>query len=117
MEHVFESPAKIISSLKSYYTNETLKQIYKIIGSLDFVGNPTILLSSFMSGVKDLVAAPTAAFMKSPANVKNVGIGVGIRVGLDVGIGVGWTVGFGDGFGVGGALLVGFGDGCNVGLL
>ena len=77
MEHVFESPTEIVSSLKNYYTNETLKQVYKIIGSLDFVGNPTILLSSFMSGVKDLVSIPTAAFMKSPANVKEVGIGVG----------------------------------------
>ena len=77
VEHVFESPIEIASSLKNYYTNETLKQVYKIIGSLDFVGNPTILLSSFMSGVKDLVSIPTAAFMKSPANVKEVGIGVG----------------------------------------
>lgn len=57
--------------------NETLKQIYKVIGSLDFVGNPTILFSSFVSGVRDLVAAPTAAFLKSPTNVKEVGIGVG----------------------------------------
>jgi hypothetical protein len=55
VQHVFESPVEIVSSLKNYYTNETLKQVYKIIGSLDFVGNPTILLSSFMSGVKDLV--------------------------------------------------------------
>lgn len=77
VEHVFESPIEIASSLKNYYTNETLKQVYKIIGSLDLVGNPTILLSSFMSGVKDLVSIPTAAFMKSPANVKQVGIGVG----------------------------------------
>jgi hypothetical protein len=77
VEHVFESPIEIASSMKNYYTNETLKQVYKIIGSLDFVGNPTILLSSFMSGVKDLVSVPTAAFLKSPANVKQVGIGVG----------------------------------------
>jgi len=77
VEHVFESPVEIMSSLKNYYTNETLKQVYKIIGSLDLVGNPTILLTSFMSGVKDLVSAPTAALMKDPANVKQVGIGVG----------------------------------------
>ena len=77
VEHVFESPTEIASSLKNYYTNETLKQVYKIIGSIDFAGNPTLFLSSVMSGVKDLVSAPTAAFMKSPANVKQVGIGVG----------------------------------------
>lgn len=80
IQHVFESPVEIISSLKSYYTNETLKHIYKIIGSLDFVGNPTILLSSFMSGVKDLVSAPTASInssLSASSNVKQVGIGVG----------------------------------------
>lgn len=77
VEHVFESPIEIASSLKNYYSNETMKEIYKIIGSLDFLGNPTILFSSFMSGVKDLVSVPTAAFLKSPANVKQVGIGVG----------------------------------------
>lgn len=60
--------------MKNYYVNETLKQVYKIIGSLDFVGNPTILFSSFVSGVRDL---PTKAFLKSPTNVKEVGVGLG----------------------------------------
>ena len=77
IDHVFESPNEIISSVKNYYVNETLKQVYKIIGSLDFVGNPTILFSSFVSGVRDLVVAPTKALMKSPTNLKQFGIGVG----------------------------------------
>jgi regulator of replication initiation timing len=77
IDHVFESPNEILSSVKNYYVNETLKQVYKIIGSLDFVGNPTILFSSFVSGVRDLVVAPTKAFLKSPTNVKKVGMGFG----------------------------------------
>lgn len=77
INHVFESPDEIVASIKNYYVNETLKQVYKIIGSLDFVGNPTILFSSFASGVRDLVFAPTAAFLKSPTNVRKIGIGVG----------------------------------------
>jgi hypothetical protein len=76
IDHVFESPGEILSSIKSFYVNETLKQVYKIIGSLDFVGNPTIIFSSFVSGVRDLVVAPTTAFLKSPTNVNQVGIGV-----------------------------------------
>jgi hypothetical protein len=76
IDHVFESPGEILSSIKNFYVNETLKQVYKIIGSLDFVGNPTIIFSSFVSGVKDLVVAPTTAFLKSPTNVNQVGIGV-----------------------------------------
>ncbi len=77
LDHVFESSGEIVSSIKTFYVNETLKQVYKIIGSLDFVGNPTILFSSFVSGVRDLVAAPTNAFLKSPTNVNQVGIAVG----------------------------------------
>lgn len=77
IDHVFESGGEIVSSIKNFYVNETLKQVYKIIGSLDFVGNPTILFSSFVSGVRDLVAAPTSAFLKSPTNVNQVGIAVG----------------------------------------
>ena len=61
-----------MSSIKNFYVNETLKQVYKIIGSLDFVGNPTILFSSFVSGVRDLVVAPTSAFLKSPTNVSSI---------------------------------------------
>ena len=76
IDHIFESPGEILSSIKNFYVNETLKQVYKIIGSLDFVGNPTIIFSSFVSGVRDLVVAPTSAFLKSPTNVNQVGIGV-----------------------------------------
>ena len=78
IENVFESSGEIVSSIKTFYTNETLRQLYKIIGSLDFVGNPTILFSSFVSGVRDFVAAPTSAFLKSPTNVNQVGIAVGM---------------------------------------
>jgi len=78
IDHVFESSGEIASSIKTFYTSETLKQVYKIIGSLDFVGNPTIIFSSFVSGVRDLVTAPTNAFLKSPTNVNQVGIAVGM---------------------------------------
>eukprot|EP00934_Nitzschia_sp_Nitz4_P002078 Nitzschia sp. Nitz4//scaffold140_size61219//29533//49080//NITZ4_006440-RA/size61219-augustus-gene-0.64-mRNA-1//-1//CDS//3329536227//2078//frame0 len=77
IDHVFESSGEVVSSIKNFYVNETLKQVYKIIGSLDFVGNPTILFSSFVSGMRDLVATPTSAFLKSPTNVNQVGIAVG----------------------------------------
>jgi Vacuolar-sorting-associated 13 protein C-terminal len=76
LDHVFESPSEILQSIGKFYVNETLKQIYKIIGSLDFVGNPTMLVTSFVSGVRDLVVAPSVAFMKSPTDPSRVGIGV-----------------------------------------
>ncbi|CAJ1965882.1 unnamed protein product [Cylindrotheca closterium] len=76
IEHVFESPGEIFSSIKNFYVNETLKQLYKIIGSIDFVGNPTTIISSFVSGVRDLVVVPATAIMRSPTDVNQVGIEV-----------------------------------------
>ncbi|KAL7570167.1 hypothetical protein ACA910_020005 [Epithemia clementina (nom. ined.)] len=74
LNHVFESPSEIIQSIRKFYVNETLKQIYKIIGSLDFVGNPTMLFTSFLSGLRDLILVPSQAFIKSP-NPSSVGLG------------------------------------------
>ena len=39
IDNVFASWNEIFDSLKHYYLKETLSQIYKIIGSLDFVGS------------------------------------------------------------------------------
>ncbi|CAB9515429.1 Putative vacuolar protein sorting-associated protein [Seminavis robusta] len=76
LDNVFESPSEILSSISKFYVMETLRQVYKIIGSLDFVGNPTMLFSSFVSGVRDLVVTPSVAFLRSPTNPTSVGIGV-----------------------------------------
>lgn len=76
MQHIFESPSQIVDNIRKFYTTEILKQIYKIVGSLDFVGNPTMLVTSFFSGVRDLVVAPSVAFMKSPTDPSRVGLGV-----------------------------------------
>ena len=76
LNHVFESPGEIFQSIKKFYVNETLRQLYKIIGSLDFVGNPTMVLSSFVSGVRDLFLVPSLAFLTSPTDPSLVGLGV-----------------------------------------
>ena len=76
LKHVFESPAEIFQSIREFYFKETLNQIYKIIGSLDFVGNPTMLVTSFISGMRDLVVAPSTAFSKSPTDATKLGLGV-----------------------------------------
>ena len=76
IDHVFESPAEILDSIRNYYMNETLKQIYKIIGSLDFVGNPTMLINSFASGVRDFFYLPSMAFLRTPMDPSRVGIGM-----------------------------------------
>jgi len=76
IEHMFEGGSEIISSLRNYYVNEILRQVYKIIGSLDFVGNPTMVVSSFLTGVKDFFVQPSKEFLRSPKDPSRIGIGV-----------------------------------------
>jgi hypothetical protein len=76
LNHILESPGEILQSVQKYYVNETLRQVYRIIGSFDFVGNPTMLFTSFVSGVRDLVVTPSKAFMQSPTDASGVGLGV-----------------------------------------
>ena len=76
LKHVFETLDEIGESLKSYYVNETLGQIYKIIGSLDFVGNPSMALNSIMTGVRDFLFEPSMALLKSQHNPSELGLGV-----------------------------------------
>jgi hypothetical protein len=45
-------------------------------GSLDFVGNPTMLFTSFVSGVRDLFVVPSVAFLASPTDASRVGLSV-----------------------------------------
>lgn len=49
------SPKKLLISLLKHYTFQSLTQTYKIIGSLDFLGNPRYLLSKFSNSVQDVI--------------------------------------------------------------
>lgn len=74
--HVFEDMDEILLSLQRVYVLETLSQIYKkIIGSVDFVGNPNIALNDLLTGVRDFFVEPGVAFLKSPINPSRLGVG------------------------------------------
>jgi len=73
IDNVFEYWGEIFISLQNYYMKEVLHQVYKVVGSLDFVGNPTMVLNSFMKGARDFVVQPLREFLRSP---DRLGIGV-----------------------------------------
>ena len=74
--NVFETPDEILANILNYYRSNTLAQIYRIIGSLDFVGNPSMVINSFMKGARDFVVQPLREFLQFPQNPSRVGIGV-----------------------------------------
>ena len=53
-----------------------MKQIYKIVGSLDFVGNPSMLLTSFRTGLRDFILQPSRELKYIARNPSRVGVGV-----------------------------------------
>ena len=73
IEHVFESSEEIIASLKKYFVEEIMRQIYIVIGSVDFVGNPTMIAKTIGTGVRDFFYQPYTSLLKSP---NDLGIGV-----------------------------------------
>uniref|UniRef100_A0A7S4RS30 Vacuolar protein sorting-associated protein 13 DH-like domain-containing protein n=2 Tax=Ditylum brightwellii TaxID=49249 RepID=A0A7S4RS30_9STRA len=73
INHVFETPEEIVESLRGFYSNEILRQIYKIIGSLDFVGNPTMVLNSLVAGVRDFFLQPSRE-LKNSKDPSKVGV-------------------------------------------
>ncbi|KAL7555284.1 hypothetical protein ACHAWF_018921 [Thalassiosira exigua] len=74
--HVYESEGEIFKSLKGWYSSDALRQIYKILGSLDFVGNPTMVLTSFRTGLRDFFLQPSREFKHITKNPSRVGVGV-----------------------------------------
>ena len=78
VENVYKSwPDVAMIVVKSYIT-EGITQIYKVLGSLDIIGNPVKLARNVGGGFYDLVNEPRKGFRLGP---KEFGIGVAKGVG------------------------------------
>lgn len=76
IDNIFESWSEIIANLKHFYLKEMIFQVHKVIGSVDFFGNPTMAVNSIMKGAHDFVMLPFREFLRSPNNPSKLGIGV-----------------------------------------
>jgi vacuolar protein sorting-associated protein 13A/C len=70
------------------YITQGIVQIYKILGSLDIIGNPVNLINNITEGVYDFVLEPGQGIKK-----KNVGLGIGEGIAKGVGSLVSGVVG------------------------
>jgi vacuolar protein sorting-associated protein 13A/C len=66
--------ADLQTRIMYHYRQDVLRQLYRILGSADFIGNPVGLFTNVSSGVKDIFYEPfTGAVMRG-----NQDIGVGM---------------------------------------
>jgi hypothetical protein len=74
--HMFETGNDLSKRLESHYFQYLMRQVYKIVGSLELMGNPYGLVSSLGTGVKDFLYEPALAFVASPTDLTKFGKGV-----------------------------------------
>ncbi|KAG0246128.1 hypothetical protein B0O80DRAFT_498393 [Mortierella sp. GBAus27b] len=58
MENVRASGAVLVSLLQRHYSQDFFFQLYMVVGSIEFLGNPVGLFTNLSSGVKDLFYEP-----------------------------------------------------------
>jgi hypothetical protein len=76
IDNIFQPWTEIIANLKHFYIKEMIFQVHKILGSVDFFGNPTMAVNAIMKGAHDFVMFPFREFLRSPNNPSKLGIGV-----------------------------------------
>lgn len=50
--------AELTTRVTHHYSQEVLRQLYRVIGSADFIGNPVGLFTNVSSGVADIFYEP-----------------------------------------------------------
>ncbi|KAF0683114.1 Aste57867_24802 [Aphanomyces stellatus] len=79
VEHAFGTSGDVTRRVSKYYTRQLWKQVHKILGSFDFLGNPAGLLDHLGTAVRDLIVEP---FEGARAGSGIAGSGLGFGKGL-----------------------------------
>eukprot|EP01029_Cantina_marsupialis_P011093 TRINITY_DN2489_c0_g2_i2.p1 TRINITY_DN2489_c0_g2~~TRINITY_DN2489_c0_g2_i2.p1 ORF type:complete len:1765 (+),score=590.72 TRINITY_DN2489_c0_g2_i2:579-5297(+) len=66
MENPFVTPEKLTDVLINHVIKNAIRELYRILGSLEFLGNPVGLVSGVGSGVKDFFYEPANALLVNP---------------------------------------------------
>ncbi|KAK4502697.1 hypothetical protein PRZ48_006123 [Zasmidium cellare] len=77
LENARLSMNALISSIKSHYVQESLRQVHIVIGSADFLGNPVGLFNNISSGVADIFYEPYQGLVTDRPQDLGVGIAKG----------------------------------------
>eukprot|EP01114_Cavostelium_apophysatum_P004048 TRINITY_DN1418_c0_g1_i1.p1 TRINITY_DN1418_c0_g1~~TRINITY_DN1418_c0_g1_i1.p1 ORF type:complete len:3212 (-),score=1062.70 TRINITY_DN1418_c0_g1_i1:26-9661(-) len=66
IEEAFTTQKELVSRITQHYTRQGMQEVYKILGSADFLGNPVGLLGNLGTGVVDFFVEPAQGLIKSP---------------------------------------------------
>ena len=66
LENCFDTTGGITSKLISHYKNNLTTEVFKLLGSINIIGNPVGLFSQIGTGMQDLIEKPMEGFIKGP---------------------------------------------------
>ncbi|PRP88859.1 hypothetical protein PROFUN_00327 [Planoprotostelium fungivorum] len=66
IQEAFCEMSDLQSRIQTHYTRQVIQEVYKILGSADFLGNPVGLFNSFSKGVGDFFFEPAAGLIEGP---------------------------------------------------
>lgn len=66
LQHAFTTEQELTSRISKHYYLQALREIYKIVGSFDIIGNPVSLVSNLGTGVYDFFYEPVQGLVRSP---------------------------------------------------
>ena len=66
LERPFATHAELMSCVRKHYRTQLVQQLYKLVGSFEFLGNPVGLVSNLGTGMQDFFYEPAKGMMKSP---------------------------------------------------
>lgn len=69
LHHQFMTTKELVERVSKHYQQQAMTEVYKAIGSFDFLGNPFGLFHDFDSGVYDLIYEPLEALRRDPRDI------------------------------------------------
>ena len=75
LEDLHTSPEGLANQLIAKYRGEALRQMHKVVGSADFIGNPVGLFNNISAGVQDVFYEPYQGILVGEG-IEQLGIGL-----------------------------------------
>ncbi|OMJ76662.1 hypothetical protein SteCoe_23935 [Stentor coeruleus] len=66
ISNLLQPRSQFISSMINHYKSQGIRELYKIVGSVELLGNPFALINSLKAGVKEMFYDPAVALIESP---------------------------------------------------
>jgi Vacuolar-sorting-associated 13 protein C-terminal/SHR-binding domain of vacuolar-sorting associated protein 13/N-terminal region of Chorein or VPS13 len=65
--NLLQPRSQFIRSMVNHYKSQGIRELYKIVGSVELLGNPFALINSLKAGVKEMIYDPAVALIQTPS--------------------------------------------------